>query len=210
MYGSISTTALEFTHDYLTFTRCERPDGTFYGTRGKCRKGKEVALASRRAGGQSLEGADLDYPQLKERARNWAKDNGLGDPDDVQPGHDETHILVQDYLGKTSKALGKLLGEKSDGGPTNFEEVLVEAFEILARFPKTNKSEYFPETAERSFGLSRNLGVLPSNHLYNRDPQRAVGLSVRYLNAVSKRDDFDQFLLTVKTARKAALEDFRS
>lgn len=37
MYGSFSPSAL----DVLDFTRCVRPDGTHYGTAGKCRKGTE-------------------------------------------------------------------------------------------------------------------------------------------------------------------------
>lgn len=207
MYGSISTATLEFTHDYLDFTRCRRQNGSTYGTRGKCRKGQEVAPASRRARGQSLEGSDLDYPKLKDRARQWAKENGLGDPDDVLPGHDETHILVRDYLGKTSQALGALMGERSKGGPTNFEEVLVEAFENLSRKPNQDTAELFPRSIQETFSLSKNLGVLPENHLYNRDPQRATAVSVRYLKAITERPDFNQFLLTVKTARRKARED---
>ena len=38
MYGSFSETALK---DFYDFTRCVRPNGTVYGTRGKCRKGVE-------------------------------------------------------------------------------------------------------------------------------------------------------------------------
>lgn len=207
MYGSISNTVLEFTHDFLTYTRCERPNGSFYGTKGQCKKGKEVAPVSRRAKGQSLDGENLDYPKLKQRARQWVKENNLGDPDDVQPGHDEVHILTRDYLGKTSQALGKLLGENSKGGPTNFEEVLVEAFETLSKGRSENTKKFFTETTRESFSLSRNLGVLPKEHLYNRNPERAVDSCVRYLEAISKRPDFDQFLLTVKTARKKARED---
>lgn len=207
MYGSISNTVLEFTHDYLIYTRCERSNGTSYGTAGRCRKGKEVAPAQRRAKGQSLEGENLDYPKLKQRARAWVKENNLGDPDDVQPGHDEVHILTRDYLGKTSQALGKLLGEDSKGGPTNFEEVLVEAFETLSKKRDRNQKDFFPETIRESFSLSSNLGVLPEDHLYNRNPERAIDSCVRYLEAISKRSDFDQFLLTVKTARKKARQD---
>lgn len=207
MYGSISNTVLEFTHDYLTYARCERPNGTSYGTAGQCRKGKEVAPVQRRAKGQSLEGENLDYPKLKQRARAWVKENNLGDPDDVQPGHDEVHVLTRDYLGKTSQTLGKLLGEGSKGGPTNFEEVLVEAFETLSKKRGQNTKGFFSETARESFSLSRNLGVLPKEHLYNRNPERAIDSCVRYLDAISKRPDFNQFLLTVKTARKKARED---
>lgn len=208
MYGSISATVLELTRNYLDFTRCQRQDGSTYGTHGKCRKGKEVASASRRATGQSLEGADLDYPKLKDRARQWAKENGLGDPDDVQPGHDETHILVQDYLGKTSKALGKLLGEKSEGGPTNFEEVLVEAFETLSRIPGIDKKTFFQKTTKESFDLSRSLGVLPKDHMYVREPEKAISACTKYLEAISRRPDFNRFLSTVKTARRKASDDW--
>lgn len=169
----------------------------------------KVQAGSKRGQGQSLEGSDLDFDKLHNRALTWAKENNLGDPEDVQPGHDETHVLVRDYLGKSAKAIGALIGEPSKGGPTNFEEVLVEAFETLARSPRTDKSEFFPSTADQSFGLSRNLGVLPKDHLYNRDPERAVNVAVKYLYAISRREDFDLFLETVKTARKKALEKYR-
>jgi hypothetical protein len=152
-----------------------------------------------------LEGSELDFEKLHQRAITWAKENGLGSPEDVQPGHDETHVLVRDYLGKSAKAIGALIGEPSKGGPTNFEEVLVEAFEDINRFPKIDKEEFFRRSANDSFGLSERLGVLPPDHLYRRDPKKAVGIAVRYLNAISKREDFNQFLLTVKTARKNCL-----
>jgi hypothetical protein len=38
MYGSFSEAALK---DFYDFTRCVRPNGTVYGTGGKCRKGVE-------------------------------------------------------------------------------------------------------------------------------------------------------------------------
>lgn len=205
MYGSLSYNSLLSAQGLLSFTRCERGDGSFYGTKGKCRKGKETATVSRRAKGQSLEGSALDYPKLKQRARDWVRENNLGSPDDVQPGHDETHVLVRDYLGKSGKALGALLGESSKGGPTNFEEALVEAFETLSRNPKLDRKNLFPDSVVETFSLSRNLGVLPKEHLFNRNAQRAVDVTVRYLDKISQRSDFDQFLSTVKAARKAAL-----
>ena len=33
--------------DFYDFTRCVRPDGSAYGTGGKCRKGNEEALSQR-------------------------------------------------------------------------------------------------------------------------------------------------------------------
>jgi tRNA A-37 threonylcarbamoyl transferase component Bud32 len=41
MYGVFSQQALEV----FDFTRCQRPDGTHYGTAGKCRKGTEAPYA---------------------------------------------------------------------------------------------------------------------------------------------------------------------
>jgi hypothetical protein len=209
MYGSISYNSLSSAQELLSFTRCERPNGTFYGTSGQCRKGKETTPVPRRAKGQSLEGADLDYPKLKQRARDWIRENNLGSPDDVQPGHDETHVLVRDYLGKSGRALGALLGEPSEGGPTNFEEALVEAFETLSRNPKLDRKSLFPDSVVETFSLSRNLGVLPKEHLFNRNAQRAVDVTVRYLDKISQRPDFNLFLQTVKAARKAALKEYR-
>jgi len=40
--GRIPDEAVQICKDYLNFTRCERPDGTAYGTGGKCRKGFEA------------------------------------------------------------------------------------------------------------------------------------------------------------------------
>jgi hypothetical protein len=41
--GNFKEEALaEFSEAYLDFARCQRPDGTHYGTNGQCRKGKET------------------------------------------------------------------------------------------------------------------------------------------------------------------------
>lgn len=51
MYGSFSQSAL----DLWNFVRCQRSDGSFYGTSGKCRKGTEAgpkALGKLIGGGQ--------------------------------------------------------------------------------------------------------------------------------------------------------------
>jgi len=66
MYGSFSEEALEqfaqlaaqtqaadfVEGDLYDFTRCVRPDGSAYGTRGKCRKGTEGGPAEKPASGQ--------------------------------------------------------------------------------------------------------------------------------------------------------------
>lgn len=42
MYGSFSEASLEVLRSIYDFTRCKRPDGSIYGSRGKCRKGTET------------------------------------------------------------------------------------------------------------------------------------------------------------------------
>lgn len=37
----------EFSEEEFDFARCQRPDGSFYGTRGKCKKGTEAGAASK-------------------------------------------------------------------------------------------------------------------------------------------------------------------
>lgn len=41
----------EVSDEQYDFTRCVRPDGTFYGTRGKCRKGSETGPAEKEGTG---------------------------------------------------------------------------------------------------------------------------------------------------------------
>lgn len=42
MYGNFSESSLEAAAALFDFTRCVRADGSAYGTRGKCRKGREA------------------------------------------------------------------------------------------------------------------------------------------------------------------------
>lgn len=46
MYGNISSFSLNKVQEVYDFTRCVRPDGSVYGSRGKCRKGVEQAAPS--------------------------------------------------------------------------------------------------------------------------------------------------------------------
>jgi len=55
----------EFEEDEYDFTRCMRPDGSFYGTRGKCRKGSEAGPADRAGTGEK--GAREAAAQAKKR-----------------------------------------------------------------------------------------------------------------------------------------------
>jgi hypothetical protein len=167
-----------------------------------------ATLTSKRGKGQSLDGENLNFAVLRQRAKDWAISLGL-DPDDITPGHDEVHVLTRDYVGKSGSALGALLGEKSKGGPTNFEEALVEVFELVSRFPGQDPKPFFPDSIMETYQLSKNLGVLPKDHMYNLNMDRALRRTEKYLEALTSRPDFGQFMTTVRTARKLAREEFR-
>lgn len=53
--------------DSFDFARCQRADGSFYGTRGKCRKGSEAGQKEAKASGGSS--AKARYKDLRSRAR---------------------------------------------------------------------------------------------------------------------------------------------
>jgi hypothetical protein len=47
LLAEFTATFFEATLEVLDFARCQRADGTFYGTGGQCRKGKEVGERER-------------------------------------------------------------------------------------------------------------------------------------------------------------------
>jgi hypothetical protein len=64
------------------FTRCMRPDGTYYGTRGKCKKGSEAGAKEKEAGkpkaGSMLTASDSKRRQMvaAAKARQQQRDSG--------------------------------------------------------------------------------------------------------------------------------------
>lgn len=108
------------------FTRCQRPDGTFYGTSGKCRKGFEVGAKDEKSRKPSLfeQGDDVDFYEVEVRAEAWRKKAGLNAfPGTADWSHDRVHVLVHDFLGGDEK-IGKWIGGDPKS-PTPAEETLV-------------------------------------------------------------------------------------
>lgn len=64
--GSFSESAVSGMYD---FTRCQRPDGSFYGTSGKCKKGTQSAAASESTEEKQLmkKAAELYGKEMKAR-----------------------------------------------------------------------------------------------------------------------------------------------
>ena len=119
------------------FARCVRPDGTAYGSRGKCRKGTEEAKTKEKKErkpkkgntpkepkGLFMSGADVDIFEVEKKAEAWRKEAGL----DATPGtidwkHDRVHALTHEFLGGSDK-IGEWLGNNGKS-PTGAEETLV-------------------------------------------------------------------------------------
>ena len=64
MYGSFSDSALESINLLFDFTRCRRPDGSVYGSRGKCRKGTETV-----AEGEPEKTTKVQTPKLSKQEK---------------------------------------------------------------------------------------------------------------------------------------------
>lgn len=137
MQGFLSEEALEqceallgATYDY---TRCVKPDGTTYGTAGKCRKGKQVDKAS--DGGESsrknfLMGKNVDLERVEREADKWRKEANLPSGEG-RNYHDHVHVLFHEFVGGAGK-IADMAGVKGKS-PTVAEEYLVTLLQEDAR-----------------------------------------------------------------------------
>lgn len=78
--GGDSFTELVGTHD---FTRCQRPDGSAYGTRGKCRKGTESAAAEKPKNADKVQSLRAGIQKTSDKIDKIVKSGGrvgLNDP----------------------------------------------------------------------------------------------------------------------------------
>jgi hypothetical protein len=157
--------------------------------------------------GQSLDGENINFKELDKRVNKWRKSLGLYSPDDIPPGHDESHTLLRDYMGKSSEQIAKLLGG-SGKGPSVLEEIFVDVVERMARFKaKEKRSEFLSsdklrEEIMRSIGISDRLGFVPSSSPLKRSQDRAVNSIIRVMRTMAKNEDFDKFIDTIRVVRK--------
>ena len=144
--GSINEKALEL-FDFAQ--RCQRPDGSIYGTAGQCRKGTpvksevkeepkkktrvkidKVSPAKVKKGeenptpGLFSKGSDVDIFDVDQKAEEWRKENGLnGIPGTVDWKHDRVHVLAHEFLGGPHK-INEWIGEDRKG-PSPAEETMI-------------------------------------------------------------------------------------
>jgi hypothetical protein len=146
MLGSFSQKSLETFQDLVSeglpeeevfdFARCVRPDGTAYGSRGKCRKGTEQAKVEQKpkegkrkkkeaAEPQGLftAGENVDIFEVEKKAEKWRQEAGLNAvPGTIDWKHDRVHALTHEFLGGTNE-ISKWIGHGKT--PTPAEETIV-------------------------------------------------------------------------------------
>jgi len=116
------------------FARCVRPDGSAYGTNGKCRKGTEEEKSVEKTSpkkakneepkGLFTAGKDVDLFEVEKKAEKWRKEAGIeAFPGTIDWKHDRVHALTHEFLGGSDK-IGKWIGQ-GPKSPTPAEETLV-------------------------------------------------------------------------------------
>lgn len=175
----------------------------------------ESKPSGRRGRGQSLDGKAIDIEKLRSRIYDWRRANGLYTTNigTSLDRHDASHVLIKDYLGKSSEQIAKLIG-LSGKGPSVLEEILADTMDNYPSSGRPSKSwltnmiyqsiKITAGTDLRESGSSlESLGALRTN------PDRAVSTIVKYFTAMSNRPDFDKFIETLQHARKYVASDTR-
>lgn len=162
----------------------------------------------RRGLGQSLDGENIDTKKLDRRVDAWRKENGLQAVRNLKnvAGHDETHVLVSDYFGRSTRQIAKLMGGLGRG-PSVLEEAFVNVVEtLLDKSPKERKafltSDLAKSLLKRHFTTLNSLYPSPENKRLVENSDRVINSFLRVFSKLESRKDFDTFLKTVKVARE--------
>jgi len=111
----------------LDFARCQRADGSHYGTGGQCRKGTEtdkVEKEGKKQSGLYTKGGSVDISAVDKKASAWRKENGLdASPGTVDWKHDRVHVLAHEFLGGQNK-INEWIGDDRKG-PSPAEETII-------------------------------------------------------------------------------------
>jgi hypothetical protein len=168
----------------LDFTRCVRPNGTAYGTGGKCRKGTEEAKPVEDKGAKSkdlfIAGKNVDIYEVEKKAESWRKKAGLeATPHTLSWSHDNVHALVHEFLGGDDK-IGNWIGE-GPKSPTVAEETLVNMVHRAAALKARGDNSTLTDR-DLSMYFSRDIGFMlsrgdipkPVKNLYYADTDSGV------------------------------------
>ena len=157
--------------------------------------------------GQSLDGGTIDVSLLDERVRIWKESMGLYHQENFPPKnfpinamgekfHDRSHILVQDYLGKSSWDLCQVYNEESN--PSIFEELLTFVCAQITHKPeKDYLSRVTPEKMREKIEFLQYIGYVPDDSIFlTKGAKVSEELSVFFTEFVTQ-SDFPVFVKTL-------------
>jgi predicted Ser/Thr protein kinase len=195
MYGNFSQQALEI-WDYV---RCQRPNGTHYGTRGKCRKGTEVAPSSKKAEGKFLGGG------LEGKVYDIGRGRVLKVTKEDDPNLEAQRIASQEGLAPRTLAAGAMKKDPSQRKYQIIDRVQAEAIPGIGQpgRPSTPLEELEPEQIRKeklAYQAALKLNAMGVEHgdlhggnlMWDTERNRPVML------------DFDNASIDKKAARREA------
>jgi hypothetical protein len=171
-------------------------------------QGRLTSLVTVSPRSQAFEGLNLNLDLLDQRVESWKTELGLFDQPEFPPKnvkmsegsirfHDRSHILVQDYLGKSSYDLRAAFEETSL--PPVFEELLTYFFSKVMHQSDINPEEKTSKEILRTdILLMRHLGYIDDSSIFIQD---IVNISTEidfFYRSLIDREDFSSFILTLK------------
>ena len=156
---------------------------------------------------QALDGLDLDLDLLDQRVESWKSELGLFDQPEFPPKnvnmsegsirfHDRSHILVQDYLGKSSYDLREAYDEVSL--PPVFEELLTYFFsKVMHQFDVNPEEKTSTDILRTDILLMRHLGYIDDSSVFIREISNVSSEIDYFYRSLIMREDFDMFKKTL-------------
>jgi len=166
--------------------------------------------------GQAFEGDGLNIELLDERVFAWKVELGLIEQPEFPPKtvtmsegsiryHDRSHILVQDYLGKSSYDLQSYFEETSE--PPVFEELLTYFFSKVAHRPQVDPMTYISlSVISEDIFLMRHLGYIDTNSIFITNLEEVSLRIVEYYRQIATREDFYTFIGTLVSSTRDCSE----
>ena len=184
------------------FVRCVRPDGSAYGTSGRCRKGtqedktddevKSKGVRSKKGPKQPkglfTAGSKVDVYELDKKAEKWRQEAGLqATPLTLDWKHDRVHALVHEFLGGSNK-IGEWIGQ-GPKSPTPAEETLVNLVHRDAALKARGEARMDTDDLKRY--VTRDIQVVTGrNQIADKDLDKYMTTEK---NGVV-RPDYDKFI----------------
>ena len=157
--------------------------------------------------GQSLDGEALDVSRLDERVRTWKESMGLYHQENFPPKnfpintmgekfHDRSHILVQDYLGKSSWDFCQIYNEESN--PSIFEELLTFLCAQITHKPEGDYLSWVtPEKMREKIEFLRHIGYVSDESIFLTGGTKITEELSDFFTEFVTQSDFPLFVQTL-------------